>query len=595
VRFTPDGARWAVADYDPDHAGVMWLFDARTHRSRHLDFPLSPDRYVVDLGSVVFSPDSRVLAADVEQNGQLSGGRRYVVRWDARTGRSLGPPRLVTANACCAPALAGFTAGGTRLVTSNARGGVTVIRDVLTLRPVRRFRGGGSPAVVSPDGRVAALGAPDGSVRLLDLRTGGMRAVAERHSASVTAMRFTRDSRTLVTAGADGKLIVWDVRRGAAIETFQGHGGAVAALTIAPDGNTAYSAGQDGRVIAWDLSGTRRLGQQFAVGPRTPTSVLAVTAAGTSFAVPNDAGKVDVIDSRTRARTGTLRIGDRTPTSRPMLVAITPDGHTLAAATADGEIRFADARNGRALGPPRPAHVGAVTALAFSGDGRWLATSGDDRAIYIWDVRRKRTVSLYVGSISATTSLSMSPDGSKLAATGVRDNGSGRLDILRVPRLALLAQKPATPGRQTQFSRDGRLLFYGDDAGRVWTLDTRTWKPRGPPLAGHTSPGTFALSPDNRVLATTSSDGTTQLWDVPSGRPIGTALPGVSGEVVSAAFVDRGTHLVTLQDNGRGYIWPVQPRSWAQRACAVAGRPLTHTEWHDALPERDYAPACADR
>jgi WD40 repeat protein len=241
-----------------------------------------------------------------------------------------------------------------------------------------------------------------------------------------------------------------------------------------------------------------------------------------------------------------------------------------------------------------------VRTLAFSADGRWLATSGDDQAVYLWSVRRQSTMSLYIGptgrNISPPTSLSVSPDGSKLATTLVHRDGSGELEILSMPRLALLAREPAAaPGRQTQFSRDGRLLFYGDNAGRVWMLDTHTWKPRGRPLAGHARPGTFALSADDRVLATTSSDGTTRLWDVPSGRPMGTALPGVAGQPVSAAFVDHGTALVTLHDNGRGYVWNVQPQAWAQRACVIAARTLTRTEWQDALPERDYAPACAHR
>jgi hypothetical protein len=103
----------------------------------------------------------------------------------------------------------------------------------------------------------------------------------------------------------------------------------------------------------------------------------------------------------------------------------------------------------------------------------------------------------------------------------------------------------------------------------------------------------FALSPDDRTLATTSSDGTTQLWDTPSGRPIGDALPGVADHPVSAAFVEGGTHLVTLYDDGRGYLWDLRPQSWARRACEVAGRTLTRAEWQTALPERDYAPACA--
>jgi WD40 repeat protein len=103
---------------------------------------------------------------------------------------------------------------------------------------------------------------------------------------------------------------------------------------------------------------------------------------------------------------------------------------------------------------------------------------------------------------------------------------------------------------------------------------------------------TVTLSSDGRTLATTSLDGTTRLWDAASGRAIGTALPGVPDHPVSGAFVDGGRSLVTVYDNGRAYLWDVRPDSWARRACEVAGRTLTRAEWHDLLPERDYAPAC---
>jgi WD40 repeat protein len=165
-----------------------------------------------------------------------------------------------------------------------------------------------------------------------------------------------------------------------------------------------------------------------------------------------------------------------------MTVAMTRDGRTLAAATADGAIRFADVGRGRPRGPPTFAHAGAVVALAFSPDGRWLATSGKDSALYLWNVARQRPVSLYRSLTAPATSLSVSPDGTILAATIVREDGSGELDVFQIPRLKALARVPARAGTQIQFSRDGQRVFFGDDSGIVWTLDTHTWRPRGAPL-----------------------------------------------------------------------------------------------------------------
>jgi DNA-binding beta-propeller fold protein YncE len=221
VRFSPDGTRVAVVGYGVnDQDGFVELLDARTHRS--LGHLASGVDFMYYVGTVVFSPDSRVLVADFRPFPQPSRIRRYAVRWDAGTGHRLGPPRPVTSSPDRAPALVGFIARGTRLVTSSAADGSTVIRDATTLRPVRQFPAGGSPAAVSADGRVAALGAADGSVRLLDLRTGRVHAVGGRRDAPVTAMRFTPDSRTLVTAGGGARLIAWDVKHARSIETFEG-------------------------------------------------------------------------------------------------------------------------------------------------------------------------------------------------------------------------------------------------------------------------------------------------------------------------------------------------------------------------------------
>jgi WD40 repeat protein len=326
------------------------------------------------------------------------------------------------------------------------------------------------------------------------------------------------------------------------------------------------------------------------------TRVLAVTAAGSSFVAPTGGGSVDLFDSRTLTRTGRIQLA-RMPasTGQRMVAAIGPDGRTLAATTTGGAVRFADLRSRQPLGPPEHIHVGQTLGLAFSGNGRWLDSIGADGALYIWDVHRRKNTNLFVDFTGQPRGVTVSPDGTRLVTTVTRPDGTGELAVLSVPRLALLARVRAPAGTELKFSRDGRLLSYGDDAGEVRLYDTRTWRLRGPPLAAHPGPVVAVdLSPDGRMVAATSSDGKTRLWDVPSGRLIGT-LPGVDDQPAGAAFVENGTELVTMSSDGRGYVWDVRPQSWARRACEVAGRTLTRSEWEDALPGRDYAPACAHR
>jgi hypothetical protein len=69
---------------------------------------------------------------------------------------------------------------------------------------------------------------------------------------------------------------------------------------------------------------------------------------------------------------------------------------------------------------------------------------------------------------------------------------------------------------------------------------------------------------------------------------------GVPLRAIDAAFIRGGSHLAVLHPR-EGFAWDVRPRSWANHACAVAGRPLTRPEWSNALPQEDYAPAYVQR
>jgi WD40 repeat protein/DNA-binding SARP family transcriptional activator len=604
VRFSPDGRRLLVRS-----AGAIDLLDTRTHRDVESFAAAGPGgaahRDAAAVGkwyeNADFSQDPHVLVAELPTDQD----RRYILRLDARTGRVVSS-RPTTTKASGGPLVYGFFAGGRRLVTSSIVDRRTVIRDAVTFRSVRVFRAGGTPAAVSPDGKTVALGAPDGSMRLLDLRTGAVREVAERHNGAVNAMRFSPNSRALATAGADGRVIVWNVERATPIEIFAGHAGPVQQVAFAPNGQRIYSAGQDGSVIAWDLAGRERLGRLFSTGSRMGTGVVAVTAAGASLAAPTVDGDVDLLDSRTLTPTGRIRLAQMpAPTDGPPVAAITDDGMTLAASTGGGAVGFADVRTRRPLGPPEDTHAGGTLALAFSGDGRRLASIGADGSLSIWDAHRRTPVNAFAGFSGQPMGVSVSPDGTKLVTSVAHDDGSGELNVLSVPRLAVLKRVragsrvrswPAAPaGAQLKFSRDGRLLVYGDDAGQLRLYDTRTWRMRGSPLTAEPGPiVAIDLSPNDRTLAATSSDGKTRLWDIPSGRPIG-ALPAVDDRPAGMAFIENGTHLATMSSDGRGAIWDVRPQMWARRACEVAGRTLNRTEWQDALPERDYAPGCAHR
>ena len=108
-------------------------------------------------------------------------------------------------------------------------------------------------------------------------------------------------------------------------------------------------------------------------------------------------------------------------------------------------------------------------------------------------------------------------------------------------------------------------------------------------LAGHTGERTWgSVSPDGRMLATGSTDGTIRLFDLATQRPVGAPLPGPPNRQIAPVFTPDGAYLFVITDARRGYRWDIRPSSWARHACKIAGRRLTRTEWNDVLPERDY-------
>jgi WD40 repeat protein len=226
----------------------------------------------------------------------------------------------------------------------------------------------------------------------------------------------------------------------------------------------------------------------------------------------------------------------------------------LATGSGDNTVRLWSLPDGRALGPPLRFRQ-IVTDTQVSPDGRWITVIVTDKyfdrgVVQVWDARTRRRV-----------------------------------------RALALPDRDA-PGF-ARFSPDGSLLVTGYRRGRSQVWSTRTWKPITRPLSADAAAILqAAISSDDRTLAAGSDDGTVRLWDIRTQEPVGVALPGLSAQPAIPYFTPDGTHVIASYDTGRAYLWDIRPEALARRACEVAGRPLTRAEWADALPGREYAPAC---
>jgi WD40 repeat protein len=356
--------------------------------------------------------------------------------------------------------------------TNNLRADLTIrLWDIKTRTSLAVLRGHEDEIyclAFSSDGKKLISGAKDGSVRLWQVppvqREPALRVLREPSGYFI----ISPNSQHAVTLAAD--YVLWDLNTGAKLATLSALRGYQAGYDFSANGRQLLAGGRNGKVRIWDfdrnaLSEFDAGGSEDVVGVRRlGTTNCFSTVHGISTARTFSATRIKIWDFEKKQLIEEIELSGPGVTTS----AVSPQGNP-ATGHQDGSVTIWS--SGRTN---FPAHRRMIVGVAFTPDGRVLATAGEEGTAKLWDVATLREIVTLKGHLRSVHGLDISPDGRRLATAGGGAESVKLWDLHAHQELLTLSGEGSMMQRLA-FTPDGNKLLGLNSEGQlhIWRAPSR--------------------------------------------------------------------------------------------------------------------------
>jgi WD40 repeat protein/serine/threonine protein kinase len=518
LAFSPDGTLLVSGDDD----GQLRLWDLVSNSAVGILTHSSGK-----IASLAFAPDGKMLAT--------AGADRQIRLWDMATRRVIatlaGHTDKVTSVA--------IAVDGKLLVSASGDGTARYwdLESGETLATLRGHDHAIRSVALSADGALAVTSGVDETIRLWRVPQGDEIAVLRGHQGRVSRACFSSGNKFIVSAGEDQTIRIWDIDHARSAGSYHAAQGRIWCVACSPDENLCAAAGADGTINLFDIETNEPWMVPTGAPPASDYSPHAI-AGQYGFLVGRTDGLYVVLDClRPTAKTIV-----NAPSQLIARAALAADGKTLLVMNQDGDIDIWDVPTESVQRTLRTQITTVQSNLACNSAEKLLAVCEGSRGatLQLWNYETGQQ--LHAPAAGETISVAFSRDG-RLLATGHIEPIVRVWDV-KASSLAVELRGHVRSARAIAFSPDGRLLASGSEDSTV-----RVWNLQDPSGAGlrlrHSRPvEAVVFCPDDPLVATATSDGIIRLWSTTDGDLIA-ELPGHLRGPTHLSFSPVGLGLIS--------------------------------------------------